>query len=143
MLSNFPITDDSKKKRKKLTRMEIFQKAFSCLGAIAFLSMTGSGLIKMYSDAFQSNQEISQGASSTINDQISQLAAQENGYELVLEREPNNSVALEGLAYTRIEMGDVEGAIEPLEKAIALNPDRQDLIDLLNNSKISLQTSEN
>ncbi len=124
MLSDFSSSNSSKQKRnRKLTGKEIFQKAFSLFGAIAFLSMTGSALIKMYSNAFQPGQERAQDPTTAVSDRMSELTARETGYELVLEREPNNPVALEGLANTRIEMGDFEGAIEPLLKLIDLYPD--------------------
>ncbi|MBD2462312.1 tetratricopeptide repeat protein [Oscillatoria sp. FACHB-1407] len=56
----------------------------------------------------------------------SSIEAQVRGYELVLQREPNNITALEGLANTRLEMNDPKGAIAPLEKLVKLNPDNAD-----------------
>jgi tetratricopeptide (TPR) repeat protein len=60
-----------------------------------------------------------------------ELEAQARGYELVLEREPENQTALEGLVDTRIQMGDIEGVVAPLQKLVDLNPDITDYAVLL------------
>lgn len=140
MLSNIPASDSPKHKRKKLTRRDIFKKVFSCFAAIAFLSMMGSGLIKMYSNALQSGQETPEEEVPSATEQASILAARERGYELVLEREPNNSTALEGLVQTRIEMNHLSEAIPPLEALVSINPDRGDLKALLDQLKEDVGT---
>jgi hypothetical protein len=71
-------------------------------------------------------------------DVITQLQSQERGYQIVLEREAENQTALEGLFRVRLEMDDQQGAIEPLEKLVTLNPDRQDYQDLLKQLKQDL-----
>jgi tetratricopeptide (TPR) repeat protein len=67
--------------------------------------------------------------------QQAELADQARGYELVLQREPDNQTALRGLLETRIRQGDVQGAIEPLEKLAKLNPDQSDYTVLLAQAK--------
>ena len=67
--------------------------------------------------------------------QESLLAAQERGYVGVLQREPQNQTALEGLANVRLHMNNKVGAIEPLEKLVKLNPDRADYKALLGQVK--------
>lgn len=51
-----------------------------------------------------------------------ELEAQARGYELVLEREPDNQTALRGLIDTRIQLGDVAAVLAPLERLVELNP---------------------
>lgn len=64
-----------------------------------------------------------------------ELESQAKGYELVLEREPENQTALRGLVDTRIQMGDVQGVIAPLEKLAELNPELTDYAVLLGQAK--------
>lgn len=51
-----------------------------------------------------------------------ELEAQARGYELVLEREPDNQTALRGLIDTQIQLGNVAAVVAPLEKLVELNP---------------------
>lgn len=59
------------------------------------------------------------------------LAERERGYSLVLEREPSNPVALKGLAETRLEMNNPQGAIAPLETLVNLHPEQAEYKNLL------------
>ncbi|MBD1861231.1 MULTISPECIES: tetratricopeptide repeat protein [Trichocoleus] len=67
---------------------------------------------------------LSQPASTAKESINSQLEIQEKGYELVLQREPQNLVALEGLVQTRLQMKNFQGAQKPLGQLIKLNPSR-------------------
>jgi dsDNA-specific endonuclease/ATPase MutS2 len=50
---------------------------------------------------------------------------------LVLQRESENQIALQGLVEIRLQMNDFERIIEPLETLISLNPDREQYKTLL------------
>jgi tetratricopeptide (TPR) repeat protein len=68
------------------------------------------------------------------------LQAQARGYELVLQREPDNVTALRGLLQVRLELigqgvGDIKDAIAPLEKLAALNPETTEYGILLAQAK--------
>ncbi|WP_035987193.1 tetratricopeptide repeat protein [Leptolyngbya sp. KIOST-1] len=67
-----------------------------------------------------------------------ELEAQARGYELVLEREPENQTALQGLVDTRIQLGDINGVVGPLEKLVELNPGVPDYAVLLAQTKQQL-----
>lgn len=51
------------------------------------------------------------------------LKIQIEGFEAVLKREPKNRTALENLAVLRIQVGDLKGAIEPLQTLADSYPD--------------------
>ncbi len=65
----------------------------------------------------------------------SQLQTQVKGYELVLQREPNNQMALEKLSIIRLNSGDNQGAIALMEKLVKLHPYRQDYKTVLADAK--------
>lgn len=56
-----------------------------------------------------------------------QLRAQADGYRVVLEREPDNPIALRGLIDTQLQLNEPQGAIEPLKKLVELEPENRQL----------------
>jgi tetratricopeptide (TPR) repeat protein len=68
----------------------------------------------------------------------SQLESEALGYQLVLEREPDNTNALRGLLETRLKQGDLQGAISPLERLAQLNSGQSDYTILLAQAKQQL-----
>ncbi|MEO1400026.1 MAG: tetratricopeptide repeat protein [Cyanobacteria bacterium J06635_1] len=71
-------------------------------------------------------------------DQRAELEGRANGYELVLQREPNNQTALLGLVEARIALQDLQGVVEPLEKLAELNPGVPSYAVLLGQTKQQL-----
>ena len=70
-----------------------------------------------------------------------ELQKQVKGYELVLQREPNNQMALEKLSIIRLKSGDNKGAIALMERLVKLHPDRQDYQTVLVNVKRGIEKS--
>lgn len=86
--------------------------AFIGVSVLPFLSSVGN------------QQQANNPASSPATQQQQQdLAEQAKGYEAVLEKEPENENALQGLIEVRIKQGNIEAALAPLEKLAELNPD--------------------
>ncbi|BAY13198.1 TPR repeat-containing protein [Calothrix sp. NIES-2098] len=80
-------------------------------------------------------------------DQKSKLQDAVRGYQLVLQREPENQTALKGLLQARLELlsikeGDIQGVIEPLEKLAKLNPDQTEYAVLLAQAKQQIGDKE-
>ncbi len=99
---------------------------------LALIAFVGFSLFPLLSNIFKDNQVRSETtpapaapapASSPPSSKQSDLEAQARGYELVLQREPDNQTALQGLLRTRLELRDIKGTIPPLEKLAQLNPD--------------------
>lgn len=97
---------------------------------LAFVGSTAYGLVGLFGSAMQQPPQNTKTAP-TPQAQDSQLQAQERGYESVLKREPDNQTALQGLVQVRLQMNNLKGAIDPMEKLVRLNPDRDDYKALL------------
>lgn len=65
-----------------------------------------------------------------------------DGYKAVLEREPDNQTALKGIIEAKIALGDLKGAVEPLEKLANLAPDTVEYSILLAQAKQQLDDLE-
>ena len=75
-------------------------------------------------------------------EQLTKLEAEANGYQKVLEREPNNNTALTGLLKIRLQQKDLPGAIAPLEKLAKLNPEQTEFANLLAQAKQQIKDYE-
>jgi tetratricopeptide (TPR) repeat protein len=63
------------------------------------------------------------------------MEAEASGYQKVLEREPDNDTALNGLLKIRLQQKDLQGAIAPLEKLAKSNPELTEYSSLLAQAK--------
>jgi cytochrome c-type biogenesis protein CcmH/NrfG len=111
------------------TAQKPLYKAFMLITGFAFIGSSLFGAISLFTNP--ADQASDTTAATQSQDARQQLQKQAQGYEAVLQREPNNQVALQGLADTRLQMNDFKGAIGPLEKLVKLNPDRDDFKTLL------------
>jgi Flp pilus assembly protein TadD len=94
---------------------------------LAVVALLGVSTIPPLTEAFRASTAINSNASPSpaVESRQAKLEAQERGYQLVLEREPQNQSVLRGLLDVRLELRDIPGAIAPLEQLVQLNP--QDL----------------
>jgi tetratricopeptide (TPR) repeat protein len=107
---------------------------------LAVIAFVGFSLIPLFEVARNGNQATtaaSPSPSSSASPVASkeQLQRQADGYESVLQREPENQTALKGLLEAKLGLGDVKGAISPLEKLSKLNPNETDYAVLLAQAK--------
>lgn len=101
---------------------------------LAVVAFVGISMIPLISTAFKdqpSTVATPASGQTPAAGQQSKLQDQARGYELVLQREPENQTALEGLVQARMQLRDQKGAIAPLEKLAALNPNRTEYAALL------------
>jgi cytochrome c-type biogenesis protein CcmH/NrfG len=108
------------------TSQKPIQRILVILSGLAFAGSTVLGMVSLLTTDFQASKNTPKTAAASKDAQqlTQQLKAQAQGYELVLQREPENQVALQGLVQTRLQMNDLQGAVEPMEKLVKLNPDK-------------------
>lgn len=111
------------------TRRRWFISIVLGIGAIAFLSLSVTPLIS----ALINRPSLDPSAQDVPSDQLQE---QIDGYQAVLEREPENQIALQNLAQLWLQMGDLDEAAVPLAKLVELNPEQTDLAVLLAQIKI-------
>ncbi|MEG4272808.1 MULTISPECIES: tetratricopeptide repeat protein [unclassified Microcoleus] len=114
-------------------RSDRIKQIFALVSMVGFAGSTIFGMVSLFGSGLSSQHQ--QKSAPVAVSQESLLAAQERGYMGVLQREPQNQTALEGLANVRLQMNNQVGAIEPLEKLVKLNPDRADYKVLLGQAK--------
>lgn len=118
-----------------------FLMAVVVLVIIAFLGFSLSPLLGGILEANQNNGQSTPSSTQTPRvDREADLLAQARGYELVLQREPDNQTALQGLLQVKLELiqsgkGNIEEVISPLEKLSELNPGNTDYNVLLAQAK--------
>ena len=122
-----------KSSNSRVHRSDRIKQIFALVSMVGFGGSAIFGIVNLFSSGLSSQHQ--QKPAPVAVSQESLLAAQERGYVGVLQREPQNQTALEGLAKVRLQMNNQVGAIEPLEKLVKLYPDRADYQALLGQAK--------
>jgi len=107
-----------------MSKKSIFKRVFAIVGGMAFLGSTAFATTTIFREALTQQNPHSQETRVTTEEE--RLAGTERGYEKVLQREPENQVALEGLVNVRLQRNNALGAVEPLETLVKLYPERSD-----------------
>jgi tetratricopeptide (TPR) repeat protein len=92
---------------------------------IAFLGLFTFPIVESLLQDNKTSAAIAPGVST------SKLEDQAKGYELVLQREPDNQTALRGLLEIKLQLGDLKGSVDLLERLGKLNPQQTDYMVLL------------
>jgi tetratricopeptide (TPR) repeat protein len=74
--------------------------------------------------------------------ELALIEAEASGYQKVLEREPDNDTALNGLLKIRLQQKDLQSAIAPLEKLAKLHPEQTEYGTLLAQAKEQIEDYE-
>ncbi len=109
--------------------------AINLVVAVSLLALTGFSLFPLFNLVLDGGAAVATEPNNLSAAQTSQIQAQALGYTQVLQREPENQVALKGLLNARLQLGDVKGSLLPLEKIAALNPQTSDYAVLLAQTK--------
>ena len=117
----------------RVNKGDRIKQIFAFVSMAGFAGSTIFGMVSLFSSGLSGQHQQKQAP--VVVSQESLLAAQERGYMRVLQRDPQNLTALEGLAKVRLQMDDQVGAIDPLEKLVKLNPERADYKVLLGQAK--------
>jgi tetratricopeptide (TPR) repeat protein len=103
--------------------------------AVSLLAITGFSLFPLVNLVLDGGAAVATEPNRLSAAQTSQIQAQAQGYTQVLQKEPENQVALKGLLNARLQLGDIKGSLLPLEKIAALNPQTPDYTVLLGQTK--------
>jgi tetratricopeptide (TPR) repeat protein len=103
--------------------------------AVSLLALTGFSLFPLFNLVLDGGAAVATEPNRLSTAQTSQVQAQAQGYLQVLQKEPENQVALKGLLNARLQLGDIKGSLLPLEKIAALNPQISDYTVLLAQTK--------
>ncbi|MBF2063955.1 MAG: tetratricopeptide repeat protein [Calothrix sp. C42_A2020_038] len=118
---------------------------------IAVLAFVGVSMVPIIAAFNESRGSGSSAADTKGNlptvDQKSKLQDEVRGYELVLQREPENQTALKALLQARLQLlalkqGEIKDVIEPLSKLAKLNPDQTRYAVLLAQAKQQMGDNE-
>jgi tetratricopeptide (TPR) repeat protein len=115
-------------KRNRWLVVSVLVVAVAAFLALSIIPLLGTRVDRQTADS---------NATAGQNGQVdaAELETRAQGYEMVLQREPDNQTALIGLIETRIQLGDIEGVIDPLGRLAELNPNETRYAVLLAQTK--------
>lgn len=119
---------------------KVFKKVFVIFGGLAFLWMTTSRMVTMMTTPQDQPQENEQNQALAAEQKLKESA---KGYKSILKNEPNNFFALEELLKIYLQLGDLQSALQPAEKLVALQPENQSYQDVLEKIKAGLAQQKN
>lgn len=109
-------------KKKRETKSKKLSRVITLILGLGF---AGTTLAIALSSVFSQNNSNNVAATNPNAPSVEeQIQLQVNGYEKVLEREPKNLTALEGLAMIYLQTGDPKKAIPTLEKLVEYYPEQ-------------------
>lgn len=103
------------------------QRIVILMFGLAFIGSTGAVVLAGLFD----NRNTASNTVSNSQTPEEQIQARVRGYEKVLEREPENFTALNGLAELYLQTGNTEKAIPVIEQLAQLQPERQEYQNIL------------
>jgi tetratricopeptide (TPR) repeat protein len=113
---------------------------------LMLLALLGFSSLPLFSSIMQTNQPSSLNNSaqnSTIApEELGKLEAEAKGYQKVLEKEPNNQTALEGLLRVKFQQKDSQGVITTLEQLAQAYPQQTEYTILLAQAKQQVKDYE-
>lgn len=124
------------KKRQKQKKSKTLSRIVTLVLGVGF---AGSTIAIALSSVFSQNSPTASNSNSDTASLEEQIQLQIDGYEKVLEREPKNVTALEGLAQIYIQTGDPKQAIPTLEKLVKYYPEQPEyagILDLIKQQEI-------
>ena len=116
------------KKNKKETKGKKISRIVTLVLGLGF---AGSTLAIALSSVFSQNNSNNVASNPDAPSLEEQIQVQVSGYEKVLEREPQNVTALEGLAQIYLQTGDPKKAIPALEKLVEYYPEQSQYAGIL------------
>jgi len=98
---------------------------------LALIVFLGGPLLPLIGSTLRANQSATSVPAATpaarrVADDGSQLEERARGFELVLQREPDNEAALRGLVEIRLQQGSIASALVPLERLAEQHPNQPD-----------------
>ncbi len=114
------------------------QRILTVLFGLAFLGSTGFGLLRLFVNPVKEPEAEPSQETAGIDPHLTAAQDRERGYRKVLEREPENKFALDGLAVTRLQMQDYQGAIQPIEQLLELEPENPRYLQALVDTRLKI-----